>query len=344
MVNIGVIGCGYWGPNLVRNFNQIKECNVLWCSDLRDERLSHIKEIYPSIKTTKNYMDIIKDKNVDAVAIATPVSTHFEIAITALENGKHVLVEKPLTDNSKYAKELIKIAEKNKKVLMVDHTFEYASAINRIKEILEAGELGKIFTIDMIRVNLGLFQRDINVVWDLAPHDISILLFLLGKIPASVKAEGMDYILKNIEDDVYINLKFPDRITAHMHVSWLDPLKIRKTTIVGNKKMLVYDDTEQTEKIKIFDKGVTLEKNKLPKDEYYATWEEFKLVYRRGNTEVPSLDNKEPLNVMCRHFAECINNNKKPLSDGISGLRVVQVIESIQKSLKSGGKEIFLSE
>lgn len=342
MLNIGVIGCGYWGPNLVRNFSQIKECKVLWCADLSDDRLQHVKEIYPGIKTTKNYMDIIRDKNVDAVAIATPVSTHFELAKTALQNSKHVLVEKPLADSSKHAEELIKIAEKNRKILMVDHTFEYASAINKVKKILEAGELGKLFTIDMIRVNLGLFQKDINVVWDLAPHDISILLFLLGRMPASVKADGIAYVLENIEDDAHITLKFPDKVTAHMHVSWLDPLKIRKTTIVGNKKMLVYDDTEPTEKIKIFDKGVTLEKNKLPKDEYYSTWEGFKLVYRRGETEAPVLDNKEPLNVMCRHFAECIESNKKPLSDGLSGLRVVQVIEAIQESLKGKGKEVFL--
>ena len=287
-------------------------------------------------------MEVIEDKNVHAVAIATPVSTHFELAKTALQNNKHVLVEKPLADNSEHAKELIEIAEKNKKIMMVDHTFEYASAINKIKGVLEAGELGKLFTIDMIRVNLGLFQKDINVVWDLAPHDISILLFLLGRMPTSVKADGMAYILENIEDDAHITLKFPDKITTHMHVSWLDPLKIRKTTIVGNKKMLVYDDTEQTEKIKIFDKGVTLEKNNLPKDEYYATWEEFRLVYRRGEAKVPVLDNKEPLNVMCRHFAECIKNNKKPLSDGLSGLRVVQVIEAIQESLRSKGKDVFL--
>lgn len=342
MLNIGVIGCGYWGPNLVRNFSQIKECKVLWCADLSDDRLRHIKGLYPSIKTTKNCMDIIKDRNVDAVAIATPVSTHFGLAKAALQSGKHVLVEKPLAGNSNHAEELVKIAEKNKNVLMVDHTFEYAPAISKIKEILEAGELGKLFTINMIRVNLGLFQRDVNVVWDLAPHDISVLLFLLGKMPSSVKAEGMDYILKDIEDDAHITLKFPDKITAHMHVSWLDPLKIRKTAIVGNKKMLVYDDTEPTEKIRIFDKGVTLEKNKLPKDEYYSTWEEFKLVYRRGDVEAPSLDDKEPLNVMCRHFIECIKNNRKPQSGGLSGLRVIRVIEAIQKSLKSSGKEVFL--
>ncbi|MBS3103111.1 Gfo/Idh/MocA family oxidoreductase [Candidatus Woesearchaeota archaeon] len=342
MVNIGVIGCGYWGPNLVRNFSQINECNVAWCSDLREERLNHIKGLYPKIKTTKNYLDIIKDRNVDAVAIATPVSVHFEQAKAALENNKHVLVEKPLTSSSEHAKELIKIAEKNKKALMVDHTFEYTSAVGKIKELIEKEELGKIFTIDMIRVNLGLFQKDINVVWDLAPHDISILLFLMGKMPLSVRAEGMDFVQKGIEDDVHLTLKFPENIMAYMHVSWLDPLKIRKMTIVGNKKMLVYDDTEQTEKIKVYDKGVALEKSSLPKDRYYDTWEEFKLVYRSGDVLIPKLDSKEPLNAMCGHFIDCIKNGKKPVSDGYSGLRVIQVIEAMQKSLKSKGREIFL--
>jgi len=342
MVNIGVIGCGYWGPNLIRNFSQLKECNVAWCSDLREERLEHIKEIYPKIKTTKNFIDIIKDRNVDAVAIATPVSVHFEQAKAALENNKHVLVEKPLTSNSEHAKELIKIAEKNRKVLMVDHTFEYTSAVNRMKEMLQKEELGKIFTIDMIRVNLGLFQKDINVIWDLAPHDASILLFLMGKMPLSVRAEGMAHVQNGIEDDAHLTLKFPERITAYMHVSWLDPLKIRKMTIVGNKKMLVYDDTEQNEKIKIYDKGVTLEKNSLPKDEYYDTWEEFRLVYRSGGVLMPKLDNKEPLNAMCSHFIDCIKNRKKPVSDGYSGLRVIQVIEAMQESLKNKGKEVFL--
>ena len=233
-------------------------------------------------------------------------------------------------------------AEKNKKALMVDHTFEYTSAVGKIKELIEKEELGKIFTIDMIRVNLGLFQKDINVVWDLAPHDISILLFLMGKMPLSVRAEGMDFVQKGIEDDVHLTLKFPENIMAYMHVSWLDPLKIRKMTIVGNKKMLVYDDTEQTEKIKVYDKGVALEKSSLPKDRYYDTWEEFKLVYRSGDVLIPKLDSKEPLNAMCGHFIDCIKNGKKPVSDGYSGLRVIQVIEAMQKSLKSKGREIFL--
>lgn len=343
MVNIGVIGCGYWGPNLIRNFSQIKDCKVLWCADLRDDRLSHMKELYPNIKTTKNYIDIINDNEVDAIAIATPVSKHFEMAKKALANNKHTLIEKPITDNAENVKELIKIAEKNKKVLMVDHTFEYTSSVNKIKEIINNGELGKILSIDMIRVNLGLFQKDINVIWDLAPHDISILLFLMKMMPISVKADGMDHIQKDIVDDAHLTLKFPDKVMVHMHVSWLDPLKIRKITIVGNKKMLVYDDTEQNEKIKIYDKGVTLEKNNIPKDKYYDTWEEFKLVYRSGDVYTPKLEEKEPLNVMCSHFIDCIKTRKTPISDGIAGLRVVQVIEALQESLKNQGKEVFIN-
>lgn len=342
MVNIGVIGCGYWGPNLIRNFSKIEECRVLWCSDLRDDRLNHMKELYPGIKATKNYMDIINDKNVDAVAISTPVSRHFEQAKAALLSNKHVLIEKPMTNNAEDAKELIKISNENKKVLMIDHTFEYAPAVNKIREIIENNDLGKILTIDMIRVNLGLFQKDINVIWDLAPHDISILMFLLKKMPVSVKAEGMDYVQKGISDDAHLTLKFPEEIMAHMHVSWLDPLKIRKVTIVGNKKMLVYDDTEQNEKVRIYDKGVALERNNAPKDKYYDTWEEFRLVYRSGEIHAPKIADKEPLSVMCRHFIECIKTKKNPTSDGLSGLRVIEVIEALQESLRNQGKEVFL--
>lgn len=342
MVNIGVIGCGYWGPNLIRNFGQIDECKVISCSDLSDERLEHVKNLHPKIKTTKDCMEIINDKRIDAIAVATPVSTHFEIAKKSLLSDKHVLIEKPITNNSENAAELIEIAKKQKKVLMVDHTFEYTSAVKKIKEIIGNDELGRLLSIDMIRVNLGLFQKDINVIWDLAPHDISILLFLLQKMPLSVKADGMDHIQSGIVDDAHLTLKFPNKVMAHMHASWLDPLKIRKITIVGNKKMLVYDDVEQSEKIKIHDKGVTLERNRIPGDRYYDTWEEFRMVYRKGDVEVPKLDEKEPLNVMCRHFIDCVRTGKTPVSGGISGLRVVKVIEALQESLKNNGREIFL--
>jgi predicted dehydrogenase len=342
LVSVGVIGCGYWGPNLIRNFGQIGDCRVVSCSDLSDERLKHVKNLHPNIRTTKDYMEIINDKKIDAVAIATPASMHFDMAKKALLNNKHVLIEKPMTNNAERAEELIAIAKERKKVLMVDHTFEYTSPVRKIKDMVENSELGKIFSIDMIRVNLGIFQKDINVIWDLAPHDISILLFLLKKMPVSVKADGIGHIQNGIADDAHLTLKFPEKIMAHIHVSWLNPLKIRKITVVGSRKMLVYDDTEQSGKIKIYDKGVALERNSVPRDRYYDTWEEFRLVYRSGDVDIPKLEEKEPLNAMCRHFIECIKSGKTPVSDGISGLRVVKVIEALQESLKGSGKEIFI--
>ena len=340
MVSIGIIGCGYWGPNLIRNFSEIEGCKVICCCDLDKTRLEHIKGIYPSIKTTQDYKEILKDKNIDAVAIATPVSTHFKIAKDALLNKKHILVEKPLTDNSKDVKELIDIAKKENRTLMVDHTFEYTPAVNKIRELIEKDELGQIFTIDMMRVNLGLFQKDINVILDLVPHDASILNYVLKCEPLSVRAIGESFIQENIEDDARLILKYPNKILANIHVSWLDPCKIRKTTIVGNKKMLVYEDTEPVKKIKVYDKGVTVKKNNLPRHKYYDTFKEFQLVYRSGDVYSPELDSSEPLNVMCRHFIDCMKNNKTPRSDGLSSLRVIKIIEAAQQSLKENGKEI----
>ena len=340
MVNIGIIGCGYWGPNLIRNFSQIEGCKVIYCSDLNKNRLEHIKNLYPGITTTEDYQKMLKDENVDAIVIATPASTHFKIAKDALLNNKHALVEKPLTNSSKDVEELIDLAQKENKILMVDHTFEYSPAVNKIRELIEKGELGKIFTVDMIRVNLGLFQKDINVISDLAPHDISILNYILKMQPSSLRAVGESFIQENIEDDARLILKYPNKILANIHVSWLDPCKIRKTTIAGNKKMLVYEDTEPVEKIKIYDKGVAIKKNNLPKDKYYNTFEEFQLVYKSGDMYVPQLDSKEPLNVMCRHFIDCIKNNKAPRSDGLSGLKVIKIMEAAQQSLKENGKEI----
>lgn len=340
MVNIGVIGCGYWGPNLIRNFSQIENCNVVYCCDLNEDRLSHIKKKYPSVKTTQDYNDILKDEDIDAVAIATSPSSHFKIAKDVLLGKKHVLIEKPITSNSNDAEELIKIAKNENRVLMVDHTFEYTPAVNKIKEIIKSGELGSILTIDMIRVNLGLFQKDINVIWDLAPHDVSIINYILECKPLSVRAIGESFIQKGIEDDVRLILKCPNKVLVNLHVSWLDPCKIRRITIVGNKKMLVYEDTEPIEKIKIHDKGVTIQKNDLPRGKYYDTFEEFQLVYRSGEVYSPKLDSVEPLNVMCRHFIDCIKNNKTPRSDGLIGLNVVKVIEAAQQSLKEKGREI----
>ena len=342
MVKLGIIGCGYWGPNLVRNFNSIPDSEMACCADIDESRLKHIKSLYPKISITKDYKDVLNDKRVDAVVIATTIETHHMIAKDALNAGKHVLIEKPITNSSKDAMELIKLAGKNKKVLMVDHTFEYSSPVRKIKEIIQQNELGQIFTIDMIRVNLGLFQEKVNVIWDLAPHDISMLLYYLTSMPLSVMATGQSYIRDGIEDDAHINLTFNGKVTANMHVSWLDPCKIRKTTIVGNKKMLVFDDIVQDEKIKIYDKGVTIQKNSIPKQPYYDTYEQWALTYRSGEIYSPKIDNKEPLNVMASHFIECIKNNKKPLTDGNSGLRVVKVLEATQESLKNEGIKVAL--
>ncbi len=341
-MKLGIIGCGYWGPNLIRNFNNISGVEMTHCGDLDESRLNHIKGIYPKTIVTKDYREILSKKDVDAIIVATPIDTHYKIAKDALNADKHVLVEKPITNSYEDATNLIKISEKNKKVLMVDHTFEYSSPVIKIKEIIEKDELGSIFTIDMIRVNLGLFQEKVNVIWDLAPHDISMLLYWLGDMPLSVRAIGKSYIREGIEDDAHINLMFKNKVMANMHVSWLDPCKIRRTTIVGNRKMLVFDDIMQEEKIKIYDKGVIIQKNNIPKQPYYDTYEQWALTYRSGDIHTPKIENKEPLSIMASHFIDCIRNKKKPLTDGYSGLRVVKVLEAAQQSLKNDGSKVVI--
>ena len=339
-MKLGIIGCGYWGPNLIRNFNNISDAKIIYCADIDESRLTHIKNLYPNISVTGDYKEIIDKKEIDAVVVATPIETHYKIAKEALNADKHVLVEKPITSSSEEAIEIIKLSDKNKKILMVDHTFEYSNPVRKIKEIISKDELGKIFTIDMIRVNLGLFQEKVNVIWDLAPHDISMLLYYLEDYPLTVRAIGQSYIREGVEDDAHISLIFKDKVMANIHVSWLDPCKIRRTTIVGNKKMLVFDDTAQEEKIKIYDKGVTILKNSIPKQPYYDTYEQWALTYRTGDIYTPKIENKEPLSIMANHFISCIKHNKKPLTDGYSGLRVVKVLEAAQKSLKSDGNKV----
>jgi len=344
MIKLGIIGCGYWGPNLVRNFSAVNDVDVAYCADKDDSRLSHIKGLYPRISVTKDYHEILNNQKVDAVVIATPIETHYQIAKDALEANKHILVEKPITNTSQEAKELMRLAEKNKRILMVDHTFEYSAPVRKIKEIIANGELGQIFTIDMIRVNLGLFQEKVNVISDLAPHDISMLIYFLDNSPVSARAIGKSYIRDGIVDDAHITLEFKNNAMANLHVSWLDPCKIRRITIAGNKKMLVFDDTVQDEKIKIYDKGVSIQKNNIPKQPYYDTYEQWILTYRSGDVYAPKVENREPLSVMANHFTDCITNNKKPLTDGKSGLRVVKVIEACQESLKNDGKKVIIKE
>jgi len=332
MLVVAVVGCGYWGPNLIRNFNQIPLCKMKICCDLKNENLKRMKSLYPSIKTTDTLNEILKDPSIDAVAIATPVYTHYEIGKQCLEHNKHVLIEKPLASSTEECRQLIQLAEQRNKVLMVGHTFEYTAAVNKAKEMVESGELGDIYYISCVRVNLGLFQPDINVIWDLAPHDVSIILYILQELPISLNAQGKGHFKPDQEDVAVTTLNFSNGTIAFMHNSWLDPDKIRKITIVGSKKMLVYDDISQNEKIKIFDKGVEA-------PPYYDSYAEFHFSYRYGDIYTPRLNEYEPLRRECEHFLDCIRNDKTPRSDGSSGLRVVSILEATDRSLKANGAQ-----
>jgi predicted dehydrogenase len=333
MINVGIIGCGYWGPNLVRNYTQIPDSQMLMCCDLDEKKLERMRTLYPGIVTTTEFIEVINNPEIDAIGIATPVFTHYELARQALLFGKHVFVEKPLCHSSEACLELIELAEKRGKTLMVGHTFEYTAAVNKIKEIVGQGELGDIMYISSARLNLGLFQPDINVVWDLAPHDISVITYILGEHPVSVNCQGKGHYRKDIEDVATMTLNFSNGTIAFVHSSWLDPNKTRRTTIVGSKKMLVYDDTEPQEKIKIYDKGVDT-------PPYYDTFGEFPFSYRYGDIYSPRIDDHEPLRKECTHFIECIENATKPRSDGYSGLRVVSVLEAANESLENKGQSV----
>ncbi len=332
-MKIAVIGCGYWGPNLVRNFIQSHKVQELICCDTDPKRLARMKSLYPSVTVVTDYKEILEIPDLDGVAIATPVKSHYPIAKDFLTRERHVFVEKPFTHSFETSLELVKVAEEKNCVLMVGHTFEYSAAVNKIKEIVENGELGKILYISCIRVNLGLFQRDINVIWDLAPHDISIILYILGETPISVNSQGKAHFMPDIEDVATTTLNFKNGVIAFIHNSWLDPNKIRKTTIVGTKKMLVFDDIESQEKIKIYDKGVEV-------PPYYDTFADFHLAYRYGDIYSPRIEEYEPLRKLCDHFIECVHDRRPPHSDGYSGLRVVSILEAANKSLRMSGKAV----
>jgi len=335
MIKVAVIGCGYWGPNLIRNFIQIPESKVKYCCDLDEEKLKRIKSLYPEPKVTKNYQEVLNDPTVEAVAIATPVYTHFELAKQMLEAGKHVFVEKPLTRTSQEARELIKLAKKKGKVLMVGHTFLYTAAVNKLKELIDSGELGDVLYISSQRRNLGLFQDDVNVVWDLGTHDISVILYLLndglGERDCRIVATGQSHFLSENEDVAFITLNFANKVVANLHLSWLDPCKVRNMTVVGSRKMVVYDDIETLEKVKIYDKGVLI-------PDSHNSFGEFQLSYRYGDITIPRLKQEEPLKVELSHFLDCVREDKKPLTDGENGYQVVRIIEKINESLKNGGK------
>lgn len=331
---IGVIGSGYWGPNLIRNFVEIPNADMVAVADIDENRLELIKARYPQTKLTTNYHDLF-DMGLDAVTVATPPATHFSITKDCLENGLHVLVEKPLTLNSQDAEKLIQIAKENDRIIMVGHTFEYNSAVHALKDIITSGEIGDVYYIDAARLSLGLFQKDSNVLWDLAPHDISILLFLLEQEPISVSALGMRCAINDVYDNVYMNIAFPNNVFAHVHVSWLDPCKVRRVTVVGSQKMVVYNDITANERIKVYDKGVDV-------PSFANGFGEYHFNYRHGDVLIPNVRFEEPLKKECLHFLESITENKPPRSNGEVGLRVIKVIEAAERSLLNGtGQELI---
>lgn len=339
MINIGIVGFGYWGPNLVRNFSNISDCRVLRICDINPDRLVKASLSYPSTCCTTDYNELINDKDVDAIVIVTPVSTHYELAKKVLRAGKHVLIEKPMTCNSKEAKYLINLSKTKKKILMIDHTFVYTGAVRKIKEIIQNGELGEIYYFDSVRANLGMFQKDINVIWDLAVHDFSIMDFVLDKKPVSILSIGKTHF-GEFENMAYITSEFEGNTLAHFHVNWLSPIKIRRILICGSKKMLVYDDIETIEKVRVYDKGVeyVVVSNDKEKTLNYGVT----VQYRSGDMFAPKLDTTEALKLMCQEFIDSINENRKPLTDGTSGLRIVKLLEAADISLKRKGMVIGL--
>ena len=327
---VAVVGLGYWGPNWVRNLQGSGRCERVVACDSDPARRAHIENLYPSVQTCPGIDAVLADPAVEAVVIATPVRTHWDLARRCLEAGKSVLVEKPLAASSRQCAELVEMAAARELVLMVGHTFEYSPSIGKLREIVNSGELGEIFYISAIRTNLGLIQQDINVVWDLAPHDISIILAILGHAPESVNCQGRSHYNPGIEDVALLTMNFSNNVIAFVHVSWLDPNKIRRTTIVGSRKMLVYDDIAHQEPIRIYDKGVSV----LP---YYDSFGEFHFSYRYGDIMAPRIAATEPLKIETEHFIDCVLNRRRPRSDGVSGLRVVSVLEASDASLRADG-------
>ncbi len=338
MINVGVIGCGYWGPNLIRNFLACQETNLLWASDLDQKRLEKVLKPYPQVKKTVNYEDILNDQKVDAVAIATPPRTHFPIAKACLEKGKHILVEKPLATDVRQGEELVELARRNRLQIMCDHTYCYSSPVRKIKEIVQSGVLGKLYYFDSVRINLGLFQNDINVVWDLAPHDLSILDFLIPDRPISVSAHGVSHTFNGIENISYVSLRYPKPLIAHLHLNWLSPIKIRRIMIGGCERMLVWDDLEGGEKIKIYDCGIVIQNGDLEKKEKLL------VSYRSGDMSSPRLDQTEALALVVKEFSESIQQNRPALTDGESGVRILRILEALERSIKADGANVLIEQ
>jgi len=334
MINVSVIGYGYWGPNLVRNFSGTDGVNLVSVCDKNPEALKRVAKAYTNgIATTTDITDVLTSPEIDAIAIATPVYTHYELAKKALENGKHVFVEKPFTSTVAQAEELVELADKKNLTIMVDHTFLFTGAVRKIKELISDGVLGNLYYFDSTRVNLGLFQHDINVIWDLAPHDFSIMDYVVEEKPVAVAATGAAHF-NGKENIAYVTVYFPNSMIGHFNVNWMSPVKLRSTLIGGDKKMLVWNDLESDEKIKIYDKGVEV----TTQESIY----DLLVSYRSGDVWVPKINPLEALKVEADYFVDCVTNNKTPVNDGLAGLRVVKILEATDKSLKSRGETIPL--
>lgn len=335
MIRIGVIGYGYWGPNIVRNFCGIEGAAVTLISDHSQKALNRARTAHPGIATTQDDRDVLFSPDIDAVAVVTPTSTHFDLARKALENGKHIFVEKPLTLSVEHSEQLIELAERKNLKIMVDHTFLFTGAVRKIKQLIDEDVLGKLFYFDSIRINLGLLQNDSNVVWDLAPHDLSIMDHLIARDPIAVAATGMAHI-NGYEDIAFVTVFYPDNLIAHITLNWLSPVKIGMTMIGGEKKMLVWNDMVADEKLRIYDRGVEVDR----KEDSF----QMRINYRSGDIWVPRLEQVEALKLEAEHFIHCIENNLTPLNDGVFGLRVVKMIVAILESLNSGGGAVYLDK
>jgi len=333
-MKVAIIGTGYWGPNLIRNFAALDQVEGVIACDRDADRLGKMRKMFHGIATCSDENEAISNKEVGAVAIATPVATHFELAKKVIKSGRHCFLEKPMTASVAEAEELIDLAAKHNVTLFVDHTFVYTGAVRKMKEIIDSGRLGDIYYFDSVRVNLGLFQHDVNVIWDLAPHDLSIMDYLLDERPASVSAIGSCHVGNDLEDIAYLTLEFSNNLIAHFHVNWLAPMKIRKTLIGGTRSMIIYDDTETSEKVKIYDKGIDV----TSREGVYNTL----VQYRTGDMLSPKLDQEEALAVATRHFLDCAINGKEPLTGGEAGLNVVRILEASGVSVKNRGRLVEL--
>jgi predicted dehydrogenase len=336
VITVGVIGYGYWGPNLVRNFAEVRGARVGFVTDLRRERLEIASARYPYIRTSTDHRDLITEPSIDAVVIATTVATHYDLALAALTAGKHVLVEKPFTSTADQAQRLIDAAAQRGLVLMVDHTFVYTPAVMKMRELAATRELGDIYYYDSVRINLGLFQHDVNVLWDLAVHDLSIMDYVLAQQPVAVSATGLSHVPGQPENIAYMTMFFAGNLIAHVHANWLAPVKVRRTLLGGSKRMVVFDDLEASEKIKVYDRGISI--NPSPENVYQML-----VGYRTGDMWAPQLDVREALLTEASHFVECIDQRRPPLTDGHAGLRIVRLLEAATQSMASQGNTVPIS-